>query len=271
MDTTEQTGDDATTGQLTAEAAELYERFFVPALFDQWPGRLLDLAGVGPGDRVLDVACGTGVVARAARARVGAAGSVTGVDVNEGMLAVAAREGPEVAWLPGRAEALPVPSDSFDAVVCQFGLMFFTDPAAAVTEMARVVRPGGAVVVATWAGLPETPGYAAMVDLLDDLLGAAAAGALTAPFTVGTPDALAAAVGDPLDDLEVRRLDGVARFDSIDAWVTTDVRAWTLRDLIDDEQLATLLDHARVRLAGFCDADGRVAFPAPALVAVGRG
>jgi SAM-dependent methyltransferase len=262
--------DDATTGQVTADAAELYDRFFVPALFAQWPDRLLDLAGAGPGDSVLDVGCGTGVLARAALRRVGVAGAVTGVDVNEGMLAVAARSEPDVTWVRGRAEELPVPDDGVDRALCQFAMMFVEDPGAAVAEMARVVRPGGALCVATWAALPETPGYAAMVDLVREILGDGPARALEAPFVLGTADDVRAVLEPGLGPVDVTRLDGVARFPSLDAWVATDVRAWTLADLVDDEGLDELQRAARSRLVRFCDDSGRVEFPAPALAALAR-
>jgi SAM-dependent methyltransferase len=262
--------DDATTGQVTAEAADLYERFFVPALFGQWPPRLLDLAGVGPGDDVLDVGCGTGVLARAAVTRVGAAGRVTGVDVNPGMLAVAAREEPRVEWLRAAAESLPVGEDSADAVVSQFAAMFFTDRAAAVCEMARAVRTGGRVGVATWAGLPDTPGYAAMVGLVRDVVGEEAARALETPFAIGRPEELRALVASSFEEVAVHVLDGEARFPSIEAWVDTDIHAWTLSDLVDDAGLTELHAAARRRLAHFRDGSGRVRFPAPALVAVAR-
>ncbi len=259
---------DATAGQVTPEAAELYERSFVPALFGQWPSRLLDLTGVAAGDDVLDIACGTGVLARAARARVGPRGSVCGVDLNQGMLSVAARVEPGVSWLSGRAESLPIPDDSVDRVFCQFGLMFFVDRQAAVGEMARVVRQGGSVCLATWADLSETPGYAALVDLIDDLLGSEPAQALSAPFSLGTPSALGDVLSSCFDDVDVRRLEGRARFPSIDEWVRTDVLAWTLANMLDAHQLDMLLKHARRRLREFCDRSGHVDFPAPALVAL---
>lgn len=261
---------DAMTGQVSPEAAELYERFFVPALFDQWPSRLLDLAGVGVGDQVLDIACGTGVLARAAKPRVGPTGYVCGVDLNAGMLSVAARAEPGVYWVQGPAESLPVPDNSFNRVCCQFGLMFFSDRQAAVAEMARVVRTGGSVCVATWADLSETPGYAAMVELLDDLFGPEPAQALAAPFSIGTPSALHDTISTGFGKVDVRRLEGLARFPSIDAWVSTDVHAWTLRDMLDDDQFGELLAQARIRLREFSDPAGFVTFPAHALVAVTR-
>ncbi len=270
MATDEPRPDDATRGQVTPGAAELYERFFVPALFGQWPRRLLELTGVDAGDAVLDIACGTGVVARAAKPVVGTTGTVTGIDLNEGMLMVAARTAPNISWVRGPAESLPMPDDSFDKVFCQFGLMFFDDRMAAVGEMARVLRAGGTACVATWAGLPETPGYAAMIELLDDLFGPEVAAALGAPFTIGTSAELHDVMATAFGQVTVRRLGGSARFPSIDDWVTTDVRAWTLRNIIDDAQAEELRAAAQVRLREFSDSTGRVSFDAPAFIAVAR-
>lgn len=262
------TSDAATTGQVNTAAAEVYEDFFVPALFGQWPERLLDAAGVRDGERVLDVGCGTGVLARTAARRTHARGAVTGLDANEGMLAVAGRAPEAVTWRLGAAEALPFPDRSFDRVMSQFALMFFADPSAALTEMARVVRPGGTVTVATWAHVEESPGYAAMVDLLRRLFGDAEADALLAPFTLGTVDRVRALLGEAFPDVRVTRHEGTARFDSIDAWVHTDVRGWTLADMIDEPQYAELRVAANRDLGAFADRDGRVSFSAPALIAV---
>jgi SAM-dependent methyltransferase len=259
--------DDASTGQISAEAAELYERFFVPALFDQWPARLLDLAHVSPGQRVVDVGCGTGVLARTAYDAVQPGGVVEGVDPNAGMLAVARRLAPEIGWTRAAAEQLPMADDSVDRVLSQFAVMFFADPAAGVQEIARVLRPGGRLCVATWAELVANPGYAAMVRLLQELVGEAPAQALTAPYTLGAAADLLAVLEPAFPDASVVELDGTARFDSVEAWVRTDIRAWTLGDLIDDEQFAELLREAPRALAEFCDASGRVAFPVRALAA----
>ncbi len=256
-------------GQVAAAAAEIYERFFVPALFGSWPPILLDRAGVEPGHRVLDVGCGTGIVARAAAARVGAAGSVVGVDPNPGMLQVAATAAPGLTWRRGRAEELPFEADSFDRAFSQFALMFFEDRAKALAEMARVVRPGSPVTVATWAALEDTPGYAAMAALLERLFGVEAADALRTPYVLGDPNELADLLASALDDVEVTTVDGLARFDSIDDWVHTDIRGWTLAEAINDTQYEVLLDEARRELARFTDDNGRVSFAAPALVATG--
>src|SRR5688572_23572657 len=123
----------------TSHPAETYERFMVPPLFAPAAARLLDLARPRPGERVLDVGCGTGIVARRAAPVVGGNGTVVGVDFTPGMLdvarATAEREGLAIEWREGRAEALPFGDGGFDLVLCQFALMFFADRAAALTEM----------------------------------------------------------------------------------------------------------------------------------------
>ncbi len=278
MDTSTQNGTDTTTsdtaaqrGQIVASAAEVYEHFFVPALFGQFAPIAVARSGVGPGDRLLDVACGTGVAARAATAVVGLNGTVVGVDVNPAMLDVARRLDRAIEWLSAPAESLPVGSDSFDAVVCQFGLMFFVDAGAALGEMARAVRPGGPVVISTWADVSASPGYEAMIRLLDEEIGSEAGDALRAPFTIGTEAALAAMVEPHFDRHEVWTEPGVARFPSLEAWLRTDIRGWTLADMIDDEQFATLLEAAPSRLDRFVQSSGAVSFGAPAIMAIASG
>jgi SAM-dependent methyltransferase len=259
---------EARTGQVSTAAAELYERFFVPALFGQWPARLLDRAGVRVGDTVLDLGCGTGVLARAALGRLGATGAVVGVDPNAGMLAVARRTAPEVTWLAGSAERLPLEANSVDVVASQFALMFFADRQAAAREVRRVLRPGGRVVLATWAELDASPGYAAMVALLRRVVGDSPAEALLAPFGVGTEAALQEIVEPAFPGVQVETWEGTARFPSLQAWLTTDVKAWTLDEMITDRQFTELLREAPEALARFCADDGSVAFPAPAVVAI---
>lgn len=251
-------------GQVSHGAAQVYEEFFVPALFQEWAGPVADAAGVTNGQRVLDVGCGTGIVARALARRVRATGSVVGLDVNEGMLAVAQQAAPGVEWRHGVAESLPFDDNRFDAVVSQFALMFFEDKAAALGEMMRVLRPGGRMVIAVWDTLQNTPGYAAMVALLRRLFGDAPANALAAPYSLGEPYALRALFGEAgIRDFEILTRLGMARFPSLASWVHTDIKGWTPAGMIDDEQMALLLREARVALKPFVLDDGRVAFAAP--------
>lgn len=131
-------------------APENYERFFVPAIGAPLAADLMDIAALRPGERVLDIACGTGVVARLAAERVGASGTVAGLDVNPGMLAVARSVTPpgmSIEWHEASAEAMPLPDEVFDVVLCQLGLQFVPDKSAALREMRRVLAPGGRLVI----------------------------------------------------------------------------------------------------------------------------
>jgi len=253
------------TGQVNRSAADVYEEFFLPALFAQWAGPVADAAGVQTGQRVLDVACGTGVLARAMVERVSPTGSVVGLDVNEGMLDVARRTAPQIEWRQGVAEELPFADNSFDAVGSQFALMFFNDRRAALREMMRVLKPGGRMAIAVWAALEDTPGYAAMVDLLRRLFGETHASRLYAPYILGNVDELRTLFHQAgLSNAAIATEPGVARFPSIESWVFTDVKGWTLAELIDDAQYARLLAEAEQAMTAFVDGDGRVAFSAPA-------
>jgi SAM-dependent methyltransferase len=257
--------DEARKGQVNRSAAEVYEEFFVPALFGPWADRVANAAGIGEGDSVLDVACGTGILAEAARRRAGSNGSVHGLDPNEGMLAVARRREPGIEWHQGVAESIPFGESRFDRVVSQFGLMFFEDPRKSLGEMKRVLRPEGRMAVAVWDALENTPGYAAMTGLLQRLFGSRAADALRAPFTLGDPEALRELFrASGIEGAEVETHPGTARFPSIRAWVDTDVKGWTLADLIDDEQHERLVREAEDSLGRFVSSSGEVAFDAPA-------
>jgi SAM-dependent methyltransferase len=252
---------DTMTGQVTASAADVYEAFFVPALFHEWPPLVADAAGVGPGRQVLDVACGTGVLARHIAGRVGPQGRVVGLDINEGMLAVARREAPQIEWKQGAAETLPFPDGSFDAVVSQFALMFFVDRDVAIREMMRVLRPGGRLAVAVWGRLEASPGYAAMAGLLHSLFGGEAANALRAPFNLGDTHVLHQLFAEAgVTDAQITTHEGTVRFPSIESWVYTEIKGWTLADMIDEQQYDVLLAEAEGELKPFADPEGRVSF-----------
>ncbi len=147
--------------QPTGNPAETYERFFVPAMFVPWTGELLRHAAPRPGERVLDVACGTGVVARHVAPLVGQAGRVVGLDLSPAMLEVArglpAPEGATIEWRQGDATALPFADGAFDLATCQQGLQFVPDRGAAARELRRVLAPGGRAAVAVWRSFEYNP------------------------------------------------------------------------------------------------------------------
>lgn len=132
-------------------APEVYQRHFVPAIGQPLATDFVQTAGIREGQRVLDVACGTGVVTRLAAERVGPTGRVAGADINAAMLEVAralsAGSQPPIDWYETAAEAMPLSDASFDVVLCQLGLQFMRDKAAALREMRRVLVPGGQVFI----------------------------------------------------------------------------------------------------------------------------
>lgn len=261
---------DSERGRVAAAAAKVYDDFFVPALFRQWARPVAAAAEITAGQRVLDVACGTGILARTIAGLVGPAGSVVGLDVNAAMLAVAKRAAPELAWRTGRAEALPFGDADFDAVVSQFGLMFFEDRSAAVGEMHRVLRAKGHVALAVWAAIDESPGYAALAELLADLFGESAAQSLRAPFAMGDPAALVALLRNAgFQDPNVSTQSGTASFPSMESWMFTEIQGWTLAGSLDDNEFGQLVAQANVQLAPFRQRDGTVSFDVAALVATG--
>jgi ubiquinone/menaquinone biosynthesis C-methylase UbiE len=170
--------------QVETTAAEGYESLLVPALMAAWAPRVVAAAGVRSGDRVLDVACGTGVVARTAADRVGPTGNVVGLDLNPGMLAVAARLRPDLDWRQGDAASLPFADASFDRVLCQFALMFFPDRLAALREMRRVLAPEGTVALAVWDAIEISPPFAQQAEIVTRLAGAEAAAIVRSPFVL---------------------------------------------------------------------------------------
>ena len=133
--------------------------------------------------------------------------------------------------------------------------------------MRRVIRPGGRLAVATWAGVEESPGYAAMVALVAEEIDDWAADALRAPFCLGTSEQVGDVLRQSFEDVAVVRHDGQARFTSLDDWLYTEIRGWTLAEYIDDDQYARLRRAATTRLAPFVTGDGSVRFAAPALIA----
>ena len=252
--------------------ADVYDEMFVPALFAQFGPVVAAAAGVEPGERVLDVACGTGALTIAVAERVGPGGSVVGLDANPEMLAVARRKPAPIEWVEGAAEALPLPDRSFDAVVSQFGFMFFQDGTAALREMMRVLRPGGKLAVAVCDAVDNSPGYSAFAKLLDRLFGKPVGDAFRAPFGLGDPERLIEMSREAgIRNAKVMKHNGKVSFRSIAALVSTErACVWTLGGVLDDDQFARLLKEAGTSLTQFVAADGSVVFDMPALILTAR-
>lgn len=249
------------TFQISPEQAEAYEERFVPALFEQWVEPVLQAAAVGPGDRMLDVACGTGVVARAAAERVAPDGRVTGVDLNPAMLAVARRVAPNIEWWQGDAAALPFPEDAFDVVTCQSSIFFFPDPTGALREMGRVTRPGGRLVVQAFSSLAAQPAYGPWVDMVARYAGPDAVELLGTYWTHGDAEIMRKRCADAgLRVSAVYEHTRPAYFPNIQTMVLTEVNATPLRDRLGPAQLDQILAESHEVLEQFVR-DGHLVIP----------
>lgn len=175
------------------DPATTYDAWFVPAVFAPLAQVVVGQTAIPRHARVLDVACGSGIVARTVAAQPSFTGTIVGLDLSPVMLTAAARataaEGHVITWVQGSAQELPVPDASFDLLFCQQGLQFFPDRQGAVFEMARVLAPGGEVVIATWRGLDQNPFFAELARAVRTHFGSPA---LEKPFSLGDPAELGA-------------------------------------------------------------------------------
>lgn len=259
------------TFHISNEQAEAYEARFVPALFRQWVEPVLSATEVEPGDHVLDVACGTGVVARAAAERVAPGGSVAGLDLNPAMLAVARRVAPELEWRQGDAAALPFDERSFDVVTCQAGIFFFPDPTGALSEMGRVTREGGRVVVQSFASLSAQPAYGPWVDMVAKHAGPEAVELLGTYWSHGQLGAMRERCADAgLRVLAIHEHTRPAYFPSVETMVLTEVNATPLRDRLAQADLDRILAESHEVLGQFVEGDRLVIPLAGYVVAAAR-
>jgi len=247
--------------QIPIEAAELYEAAFVPAFFSQWAPILCDAAGLKPGASILDVACGTGIVARTAADRVGAA-NVVGVDLNEAMLTVARRTRPDIEWRRSDVTALPFADRAFDFVLSQMALMFFPDRTNALREMARVVRSLGTVGLIVPSSLDAQPMFTAFVDLATRVAGAEAESLLTSYFVCGDLDELTRLVECVgLQVTSARSVMGVYRAPSVDQAVATEVESTPLVERMSAATYQRLRDEAKEAWRPYTKTNGSLEGP----------
>lgn len=244
------------------EAAETYERVLVPALFERWAGPMLRAGHVKVGNHVLDVACGTGVVAREALNLVGDSGRVVGLDVDQSMLEVARRSERRVEWKIADAAALPFDDESFDVVVCQAGLMFFADQVKAMTEVRRVLRSDGRAVVHVWAQCDAQDDFA---DVLEKHAGQKAADNYRTPWNLKNPTHLMNLIKEadfPRPQLSTEQ--GTADYPSLDLFLEG-----ASGILVSDTVNTARLRHdSGVALEKYIRPDGTMTFPEPAHIVI---
>ena len=254
--------------QLKGSGPEIYEICWVPSLMGKCAAELVEAGGVKPGDRVLDIGCGTGVVAREATKRCGSGGSVTGVDINEAMLGfarkTAVKQGTsEIEWQQCDAIELPFEDASFDAVLCQQGLQFMPDKPAAVREMVRVLSPGGHLAVSVWKS--SSPFGTALCMVLDRHFGEGTTAPWQIAYSLGDRNELRAlAIDNELHDVHVRFDIKMARHAEPETFVMGAIAgsplAGKFEKKADDERKAIV--HEIIDKIEDCMDDGGLAIPA---------
>jgi ubiquinone/menaquinone biosynthesis C-methylase UbiE len=212
-----------------ANPAEGYESYMVPTLFAPCAKILIQAADPKRGERVLDVGCGTGIVAREVASRLGATAAITAVDLSANMLsvarAVAAEEDLTIEWREGKAEQLPFRDGAFDLVLCQFALMFVTDKAAALSEIHRVVTESGRVLISVWQGLDRHPFYQTLHNVIQQRLGMSA---LQEIFALGNADDLRELVLEArFRRVEIKPFTLTARFPNPEAFIAGEIEVDT--------------------------------------------
>ncbi|MGI9393493.1 MAG: methyltransferase domain-containing protein [Boseongicola sp.] len=246
------------------EAGRGYESMFVPALFAAWPPHLIKGAMVREGAQVLDIACGTGVLARHAFSKVGRAGRVVGVDPALGMLAAAGEFEPGIDWVLCSAEALELEDASFDCVISQFGMMFFQDRPKSISEMFRVLKPGGKLAIAVWDSVERNPVYMGIISVLQEEVGTAAADALRTPFNLGDSGIVKAELAaEGFVEVQVETKTETARFPNSRLMLEADLRGWLpLFDInLSEDKIDEVLVASDTTLSKYCAPSGEVVFP----------
>ena len=249
------------------EAGRGYEAMFVPALFAAWPSHVIKGAMVRDGAHVLDVACGTGVLAREAFSRIGRTGRVVGTDPAPGMLAAADEIEPGIEWVLCGAEALDLEDASFDCVISQFGMMFFQDRSKSIREMFRVLRPDGKLAIAVWDAVERNPAYMSIISVLQEEVGTAAADAVRMPYSLGDSDIVKADLeAGGFVDFQVETKAEAACFPSSRVMLEAELRGWLpLFDIhLSEEKIGEVLDASDATLSVYCAPSGEAVFPTSA-------
>ena len=259
--------------QMDASAPELYERYLVPAITSHWASDLLDRIALRRGESVLDIACGTGIVARLAAQR-GHAGRLVGIDLNTAMLTTARTKSAEIEWIEGSALALPFDEDSFDVLLCQLGLQFFPDRQLALKEMVRVLKPGGRAAWNVFTAIERTPAAHALVQALDKYLGPESSRTKRSEhLSCDAREIGAWAKRAGFDEVEVATVNKRFTFPSMLDYVRIQLTATPMAGLLKDKDaeererlVLSIADDAASRIAPSMLADGKLAFPQESFV-----
>ena len=263
--------------QLSGDAAELYEQYLVPIRFGPWAADLVARARLRAGDRVLDVACGTGVVARHAAPQVGPTGRVVGLDLNARMLtvarSVAETKALTIEWCECSALTMPFEDQSFDVILCQQGLQFFPDRLAGLREMRRVVAEDGRLLVSAWCSIEHQPELMAVADALERHIGPGASATTRAPTSLGDADEFGTLIAEAgFRDIVITPAEKLLRYQSVEDYVSIRSRTTPASDPLkqaDDRTYRAVVSDLNAALSSYLSADG-LNFPVRTHIASAR-
>jgi ubiquinone/menaquinone biosynthesis C-methylase UbiE len=252
--------------QMEGNIPDAYEKYLVPIIFTLWGAKLIELSELALGEQVLDVACGTGIIARLAAKRVGGTGKIVGLDLNPGMLAVArsatADISPTIEWQEGSATDLPFADDTFDAVFCQFSLQYFPDRLLALQQMRRVLKSGGRILLNLPRPIQYHPSSAILAKALERHVGSEVAEIMNAPFTLGDAEEIRTLFADAgFNNVRIRIVIETFRAPSPEEYVWRQMISSPLAgpfSKIDDATRSALFRDVTMALQSYVDDDGLV-------------
>ena len=262
--------------QIEGNAPDAYERYLVPAFFKAWAEELVHRADINRGERILDVACGTGIVARTAALHTGNGSTITGIDLNEQMLSVArivsSNLDVKIKWQQGDAAALPYADKSFDIVFCQQAMQFFPDPPAVLHEMYRVLVPGGRLALNVLRPLEHNPVYQPLSKALERHAGEEAGAMMRSPFPSWSIEQLRDLITDAkFEKVHITSVIKQVQFPSAEEFLRREASSSPLAGPIaglDIDTREELLSELEETLREYTDDEG-VVFPMETFIAVG--
>ena len=254
--------------QIAGDSPASYEEYLVPGIFKPWAEKLVHLSSPSPGSTILDVACGTGIIARTAASKVGSDARVTGFDLNPQMLdkasEMAEREGLEIDWQQGDAGDLPFEDNQFDHLFCQQAMQFFPEPQQVLKEMQRVLKPGGTLALNILRSIHYNPAYKILADELEEHAGTTAGTMMRSPFPDWNQKTIRNMVAEAgFEDIQIH-LDIISmRYPSPEEFLRREAASSPLAEEIetmDPERRKKLVDDLKDSLEVYKDSRG-VVFP----------
>ena len=263
--------------QIAGDSPAAYEEYLVPGFFKPWADKLVQLSSPSPGSDILDVACGTGIVARTAASKLGSDARVTGLDINQQMLnkasEMAEMEGLEIDWQQGDAGDLPFEDNRFDNLFCQQAMQFFPEPQQVLNEMQRVLKPGGVLALNILRSIPFNPAYKILADELEEHAGGTAGTMMRSPFPDWGQNTIHNIVAEAgFEDIQIHLEIISMRYPSPEEFLRREAASSPLAEEIETmepERRKMLVEDLKISLEAYTD-DRGVVFPMETFMVMAR-